>query len=105
MQHILDSINELESYLINITFESFLDNSMMRFACVKQLEIIGEASNHISDVTKKKFSEIEWKQITGLRNVLIHEYFGIDAKLIWQILNTDIPILKSRLEDILQSFS
>ncbi len=105
LQHILNAINEIESYLIKADFDSFISNSMMRFACVKQLEIIGEASNHISNLTKGKFTEIEWKQITGLRNVLIHEYFGIDAKLVWQILNADIPILKTKIESILQSFS
>ena len=105
LRHILDAIGEIESYLIDANFDSFIANSMMRFACVKQLEIIGEAGNHISNATKNEFSEIEWKQITGLRNVLIHEYFGIDAKLVWQILHIDIPALKTKIESILQSFS
>lgn len=55
---------------------------MMRFACVKQMEIIGEASNHISDETKLKFTTVEWSQIIGMRNVFVHEYFGIDSNLV-----------------------
>jgi uncharacterized protein with HEPN domain len=59
-----------------------MENSMMRFACVKQMEIIGEASNHISDETKLKFTTVEWSQIIGMRNVFVHEYFGIDSNLV-----------------------
>jgi uncharacterized protein with HEPN domain len=77
----------------------------MRFASVKQIEIIGEAANHISDETKEKFSEIQWRQITGLRHVLVHEYFGIDSRLIWQIIVDDIPSLKINIKEVLLSIS
>jgi len=76
---------------------------MMRFASVKQIEIIGEAANYISDETKEKFSEIQWRQITGLRHVLVHEYFGIDSRLIWQIIVDDIPSLKINIKEVLLS--
>jgi uncharacterized protein with HEPN domain len=76
---------------------------MMRFASVKQIEIIGEAANHISDETKEKFSEIQWRQITGFRHVLVHEYFGIDSRLIWQIIVDDIPSLKINIKEVLLS--
>ena len=59
LQHILNAILETESYLLNTNFQAFLENSMMRFACIKQMEIIGEASNHISDEIKAEFSSIE----------------------------------------------
>jgi uncharacterized protein with HEPN domain len=75
----------------------------MRFASVKQIEIIGEAANYISDETKEKFSEIQWRQITGLRHVLVHEYFGIDSRLIWQIIVDDIPSLKINIKEVLLS--
>lgn len=73
---------------------------MMRFACIKQMEIIGEASNHISVVFKTKFSDIEWAQIVGMRNVFAHEYFGIDSTLVWEIIKNDIPELKEKVERI-----
>ena len=76
---------------------------MMRFASVKQIEIIGEAAKYISDETKEKFSEIQWRQITGLRHVLVHEYFGIDSRLIWQIIVDDIPSLKINIKEVLLS--
>jgi len=60
LQHILDAILEVEVYLNKVDFPDFIKNSMMRFACIKQIEIIGEASNHISEEIKLKFSKIEW---------------------------------------------
>jgi uncharacterized protein with HEPN domain len=101
--HIIDAIIEIESYLIEVDFEQFMKNSMMRFACLKQLEIIGEACNRISDDTKSQFSEIEWAQIIGMRNVFVHEYFGVDSSLVWQIIKNDIPFLKEKIETILNT--
>jgi uncharacterized protein with HEPN domain len=59
-----------------------MKNSMMRFACIKQLEIIGEAGNHLSEETKATFSDIEWSQIVGMRNAFIHEYSGVYINLV-----------------------
>ncbi|WP_428660570.1 HepT-like ribonuclease domain-containing protein [Runella sp.] len=77
LQHIYDAILEIESYTENSDIDEFLNNSMMRFACIKQIEIIGEAGNHISEEFRGKFKEIEWRKIVGLRNILVHEYFGV----------------------------
>jgi uncharacterized protein with HEPN domain len=105
LNHILDAIDEIEKYLVDADLEIFMNNSMMRFACIKQLEIIGEASNHISEETKSKFLEIEWNQIKGMRNVFVHEYFGIDSTLMWQIIQYDIPELKKKVKVIIHSIS
>jgi uncharacterized protein with HEPN domain len=103
LNHILDSINEIETYLVNTDFDSFMNNSMMRFACIKQMEIIGEASDHISEEIKVKFSEIEWAQIKGMRNIFVHEYFGIDSRLVWEIIKHDLPELKGKVVTIVKS--
>lgn len=95
--HILDAIAEIESYTANVEFKDFLVNSMMRFASIKQIEIIGEAANFITPATKELFSDIEWKQIVGMRHILIHEYFGVDANLVWQVIVDDIPLLKEAI--------
>jgi len=105
LKHILDAIIEIESYLQNANFDVFVNNSMMRFACIKQMEIIGEASDHISNEIKIKFSEIEWAQIKGMRNIFVHEYFGIDTKLVWEIITNDIPALKNKVVEIIDSIS
>ncbi|HCZ35627.1 MAG TPA: DUF86 domain-containing protein [Cytophagales bacterium] len=101
--HILESISEIEQYTSKAKFTTFLENSMMRFACVKQMEIIGEAANYITEETKSKFTEIQWRQIIGLRHILVHEYFGIDNNLIWQIIADDIPKLKVSIQKVLES--
>lgn len=105
LMHILDAIEEIESYVSHVDFDVFMENSMMRFACIKQMEIIGEASNHMSTETKEKFSNIEWSQIVGMRNVFVHEYFGIDSSLVWEIIKNDLPELKLKITLINQTIS
>jgi len=61
------------------------------------MEIIGEAARHLSSETKAVYPDIEWKEITGLRNFLVHEYFGVDTELLWQIISVDIPVLYEKL--------
>jgi uncharacterized protein with HEPN domain len=103
LTHILDAIEEIEKYTSTASLDDFLDNSMMQFASIKQIEIIGEAANYISDETKVKFTDIEWRQIIGLRHILVHEYFGIDSQLIWQIITKDIPNLKEAIQSAVAS--
>lgn len=100
IEHALDAIEEIEGYIVDQSFAQFLGNSMMRFACVKQLEIIGEACNHIDEQITVSYPEVEWRKIVGLRNLLIHEYFGVDATLVWDIIQNNLPGLKNQLKDI-----
>jgi uncharacterized protein with HEPN domain len=103
--HILEAIEEIENCVSGVNLDTFLQSSMMRFASVKQIEIIGEAANNISEEVKNKFTEIQWRQITDLRHVLDHDYFGVDSKLIWQIIADDIPDLKIKINEVLLSTS
>ena len=103
LQHIIDAISEIEKYSENVEFSAFMNNSMMRFACIKQMEIIGEAGNHVSADIKDKFSDVEWAQIVGMRNVFVHEYFGVDPYLVWEIIKDDLPMLKDRIFEIFKS--
>lgn len=96
--HIHEAIGEIEEYIKGISEIDFKSKSMIKFASIKQIEIIGEAARYLTDETKSRYPDIEWKEISGLRNILVHEYFGIDADLIWQILTIDIPELKGKLE-------
>ena len=102
LQHIAEAIKEIENYISNSSYEDFQSNSMMQFATVKQLEIIGEASNQLTEHFRKLYKEVEWREIVGLRNILIHEYFGIDTKIVWDILQIDLPKLKAQVEEILK---
>ena len=96
ISHVLDAIGEVETYLKGVSFEDFLDNSEKRFATIKQIEIIGEACNRMTMSFKKKHPEIKWKEINGFRNISVHEYFGIDLKLVWEIAQNDLPVLKEQ---------
>lgn len=105
LYHVFDAIEEIENYLKDADFEKFSNTSMLRFACIKQLEIIGEASTHISVELKLKCPEIQWNQIKGMRNIFVHEYFGIDAKIVWEILIFDLPEMKIEISKIINSLS
>jgi len=74
---------------------------MMQFASIKQLEIIGEASNRFSKELKEKHSEIKWREIVGFRNILIHEYFCVDLFIVWSIIKNELPKLKEQINLIL----
>jgi uncharacterized protein with HEPN domain len=105
LEHILDAIEEIEAYTANIDLKDFLTNSMMRFASIKQIEIIGEAANYLSPETKALFTDIEWNQIIGMRHILIHEYFGVDDNLVWQVIRNDIPKLKLAVTNVHLNFT
>ena len=99
--HILEAVDEIQAYTLHTSIQDFLSNSMMRFACVKQIEIIGEAANYITEETKAKFSGLEWSSIIGMRHILVHEYFGVDFELIWQVIINDLPSLRAKIQAVL----
>jgi len=101
LQHILDAIHEIELYLDDVTYEQFLANSEKRFATIKQIEIIGEACNAITVELKSAYPLIPWKPIVAFRNISIHEYFGVNLQLIWEIAKNDLPDLKEKMQAIL----
>ena len=105
VRHVLDAIAEVESYLKDISLESFLSNSEKRFACIKQLEIMGEACTRITPDIKEKFPEVECKNIIGFQNISIHKYFGVNFRLVWQIAQNDLPVLKRQFSAILNEFT
>lgn len=106
LQHILKAISEVSSYMEeDVDYDTFYNNSEKKFATVKQIEIIGEACNYLSNELKESHIEVPWKSIIGFRNVSIHEYFGLDFRLVWQIVHIDLPELKVQIEKILQDLS
>lgn len=104
LRHILSAIEEIKSYTYGVQKDEFLQNSMMRFASVKQLEIIGEACNHLSEELKQKSPNVQWNEIIGMRHVFVHEYFGIDNYLLWEIITTDLLEFKNSVIKLLSDF-
>ena len=103
IQHILDAIAEVEKYLAGVSLNDFLTNSEKRFATIKQIEIVGEACNQITNDIKQAYPEIEWGSIKGFRNISIHEYFGVNFHIVWEIAKNDLPVLKERFSKILKA--
>jgi uncharacterized protein with HEPN domain len=103
--HILDSINNIQEFTDGLSFDEFMQNLMLRLACVKLLEIIGEAAGSMSDDTVDQFTNIEWPIIKSFRNILVHEYFGIDYKIVWNAILHRLPELKANIERIIKEFN
>jgi uncharacterized protein with HEPN domain len=91
---ILDGIRKIEQYTNKLSFEEFLENELVQDGVVRNLEIIGETVKKIPEDVRKKKSEIEWKKVAGLRDILIHEYFVIDFELVWDVVKNKVPELK-----------
>ena len=99
---ILDSGIAIMEFVKGLSFEEFCNDRKTHSAVIREFEIIGEAANHLTSHFKKLYSEIPWQEIVGLRNILIHEYFGIDTKIVWDIINNDIVSLKLQIKEIIE---
>jgi uncharacterized protein with HEPN domain len=99
--HILQEIEYLTAESSKIRFEQFTEDETRKRAFVRSLEIIGEAVKNIPDSVRQKYPDIAWRKIAGMRDKLIHAYFGVNYQLIWSIVNTDLPILKGQIQRIL----
>jgi len=97
---ILKSSEKVLSLTQNTTFDDFIANWVAVDAVIRNLEIIGEAVKHIPPGIKQKYPDIEWKKMAGLRDILIHEYFGINYKILWDIVKNKIPELKAQIAKI-----
>jgi len=104
LKHILEEINFLIKEIGNIEFEEFMKNEILKRASSRSLEIIGEAVKNLPPDFKKKYKEIEWKKIAGLRDKIIHYYFGVNWDILWDVIRNQLPKLKEQVENILGQF-
>ncbi len=100
--HILESIERIEDFTKGISKDEFLKSEIIQDAVMRRIGIIGEAVKNIPSSFKNKYSDIEWKRIAGTRDILIHDYFGVDLKLTFKIVKKDIPELKKKVSKILK---
>ena len=94
LKDILESIQKIEKYTKELSFNKFASDDLVQDGVVRNLEIIGEAVKNIPDEIKNKKTEIDWRKIAGLRDILVHAYFGIDVDIVWDIIKNKIPKLK-----------
>jgi uncharacterized protein with HEPN domain len=102
LKHILDAIEKIEDYTA-VGYETFMRASHWQDAVIRQLEIIGEATKRLSLELRTQHSDVPWRRIAGLRDVLIHDYLSVDLAAVWGITQTNLPSLKSEVQVILQS--
>ena len=102
IDHILDCIRKINKFSKELTFEEFRKNELVQDAIIRNIEIIGEASKKISSQTKKLHFEVPWKEIAGMRDKLIHDYLGVDVKVVWETIKEDIPALKKQIRGIIK---
>ena len=101
LTHIKDAIETIEEYIKGVGYEQFVSNKMLIDAVVRQLEIVGEASNNLSQQFRQDHADIQWRRMKDMRNFLIHEYFGVNTKVVWDTCQNDIPVLKSFIQTVL----
>ncbi len=98
---ILEAIEAIESYTKNIDFEEFENSRLIKHATIKELEIIGEAVKNIPKEIKDKYPQIPWKNIAGMRDILVHAYFKVDSAIVWEVVKRRLPELKEYIEKII----
>jgi uncharacterized protein with HEPN domain len=98
----LDEIAFLTRHVERLGFEDLLEDELLQRGVIRSLEIIGEASKNVSPEIKKAHPEIEWKMMAAMRDKLIHRYFQVNWRIVWNVLTMEIPPLKVQIEEILQ---
>lgn len=105
IEHILLSVNKIEKYCEPIIADEFVSNELLQDAVIRNFEIIGEATKKISDDFKRIHAEIPWRKMAGMRDILIHDYLGIDIYAVWETIERDLPSLKTQLLLIIKSLN
>ncbi len=105
LKDIIECINNIENFVNEMHFEEFISDDKTSSAVIRKFEIIGEAVKKIPDEIKINYPNIPWKEIAGMRDRLIHFYFGVDYKLVWETIKKRLPELKSFIEKILQDYN
>ena len=102
---ILDSGSAVLAFVKDLSFEEFCNDRKTSSAVIREFEIIGEAVGKLSDELKQKRPDVEWQDIKDFRNLLIHEYFGVDMEIMWKIIQENLPVLMNAVKEILQTES
>ena len=100
--HIYEAIELIEQFVFGVSREKFVNSIPLQRQVYYEMAVIGEAANKIEKNTQEKYQEVNWRDAVDMRNILIHEYFGVDAEKVWDTVQGDIPIFKSQIEKIIK---
>ena len=103
IHHILDEIDYILTQISDMDYELFVRNPTVKRAFVRSLEIIGEASKKMPEDVRAMQPDIEWRKVTGMRDRLIHDYFGVDYTIVWDVATKKLPDLRSKLQTLLEA--
>ena len=101
LEHILESIGRIKRYVGGKTFTDFVNDDMMYYAVVKNIEILGETSNMLTGEFKAAHPQTPWKLVSGMRNYIVHEYFQVDNSVVWDVITNDLPNLEKQITEYL----
>ena len=99
---IMESIQKIELYTHETSYEAFLKDDKTKDAVLRNLEVIGEAVRNLPESVKEKYPDPEWKEAAGMRDRLIHEYFGVSYSIVWETVKNDLPSFKRKIEQVLE---
>ena len=102
LKDILEAMEAIEKFVEGVDFDNFQKNDMVSSAVIRKFEIIGEAAKKVPDTIRNKYPEIPWKEMSGMRDRLIHFYFGVKYSLVWQTIKDVIPLIKPRILKIIE---
>ncbi|MEH7492609.1 HepT-like ribonuclease domain-containing protein [Neobacillus niacini] len=105
LEDILAAAIKVEKYTMELSFDEFVDNDLVSDAVIKNILVIGEATKNIPDKIRIVNSEIEWRKMAGMRDMLIHGYFSINYKIVWDVVQNKLPTLRKQVEQLLQDLS
>ena len=101
LRHILDAIQKIEHY-VEVGHDEFLAESLRHDAVIRQIEIIGEAAKRLSPQVIGRSPDVPWRQVAGMRDVLIHHYMGVDLERVWNVIQLDLPLMRRAVEQLLK---
>ena len=100
---IIDSMVDMEKFIENMAFEDFTNDRKTINAVIRSIEVIGEATKNIPKSIRNKYHSVPWKKMAGMRDIMIHEYFGVDVEIVWKTVRENILPLKPLIQEILKS--
>jgi len=104
IRDILDAVNKILDHTADLDFDAFVDDGWTVDAVLRNLTVIGEAARHVPDEVVSTYPDLPWREMCDMRNIVVHEYFGVDLAIIWHTIREDLPPVVSQLEEVVRNW-